>query len=86
MKSLLVFFLWIITCIVSFAVLFPTWLFLVSVPRMFWHIYRNHDMWQTEDWDMPWWAASKATEWVRGLDKKNKSDRIRESKPVFAGS
>lgn len=86
MKSIIVFFLWIVACIVSAFVLLPTWMLFVTIPRGFWHAYRGTNQLEGGDWEMPWWAMGKTTEWVRSLDKKNKSDRIRESKPVVAGS
>lgn len=87
MKSILIFFLWILACIVGFAVLLPIWLVFVTSPRMVWHTYRNSEIWDDREWEQPWFPLEWLSNTVKRLDKKNKVDKSKsEGKVWVAGS
>jgi hypothetical protein len=59
----------------------------VTVPRMFWHTYRNSDIWEQKDWEMPWFPIEYLTKRVKKLDPKNDVDKRNSGGKVWvAGS
>jgi hypothetical protein len=87
MRSLLVFFLWILTVIVGFVVITPLWIVFVTFPRTWWHAYRNTSILLQPEWDMPWFCLAWLSDTVKRLDKKNKLDKPKnDGRTWVAGS
>lgn len=72
MKSLLVFFLWMVVCLVGLCIIMPLWMVCVTMPRILWHVYRNNDCLDSKKWEEPWFPTAWMVDRVKKLDPKNR--------------
>lgn len=70
MRSILVFFLWIIAVLSVTVIAFVPWLFLITIPGIVWHTYRDTNMVEDDsEWLFPWFPVTWVSDTIKKLDK-----------------